>query len=75
MGKILLKVTKADVEKSLGYELEHFSLHPEYVNGECIGLEIAATPKETKLETKIKLNLIYGKVKRVLRGLLVRNRI
>jgi hypothetical protein len=75
MDKILLKVTKADVEKSLGYELEHFSLHPEYVNGECIGLEIDATPKEPRLENKIKLNLIYGKIKRVLRGLLVRNRI
>ena len=75
MGKIIIKITKADVEKTLGYELEYFSLHPEYVNGECIGLEVAAIPKEKVMNKKIKLDILYGKIKRTIRGLLVSDRI
>ena len=75
MGKVLLKITKEQVEKSLGYELEHFSLHPEYVNGECIGLDIEAIPKEKVMNKTIKLDILYGRVKKTLRGLLVLRRI
>jgi hypothetical protein len=74
MDKIIIKITKADVEKALGYELEYFSLHPEYVDGLCIGLEVAAIPKEKVMNTKIKLDILYGRVKKTLRGLLVRGR-
>lgn len=56
-NKIYLKITKDQVEKSLGYEIEHFSLHPEYVNGECIGLEVVAEPKEKILHIPIETYL------------------
>jgi hypothetical protein len=53
MNKVYLKVTKEQIEQTLGYELEYFSLHPEYVLGECIGLEIHAIPKEKIIQIPI----------------------
>lgn len=45
-----IEITKEQIEKTLGYEIEEFSLHPHYKDGLCTGLEICATPTVTKLE-------------------------
>lgn len=55
MSKILLTVEKEQVEKVLGFKVKHFSLHPEYVNGECIGLEIDVIPEEEKIKIPLKV--------------------
>lgn len=50
-----LKITKEQIEKVLSYELKHFSLHPNYENGECTGLEIVVEPVEKIQKIPIEL--------------------
>lgn len=54
MNKVYLKITQEQIEESLGYELEYFSIHPHYENGECTGLEIVTTPIEKIIQLPIK---------------------
>jgi len=45
-----IEITKEQIEKTLGYEIEHFSLHPHYKDGLCSGLEICVTPTVTEID-------------------------
>jgi hypothetical protein len=38
-------ISKEDIEKQIGYEIENFNLEPLYANGKCIGLNVMVQPK------------------------------
>ena len=45
-----IEIKKEQLEKTLGYDIEHFSLHPLYSEGECVGLEIYVTPTVPEID-------------------------
>lgn len=42
-----MKITKEDIEKQLGMEVQSIKIEPLYENGECIGLNILVQPIKT----------------------------
>lgn len=56
-----IEITKEQIEKTLGYGIEDFSLHPYYKDGLCTGLEICATPTVTKIEIPMEVTITMNR--------------
>jgi hypothetical protein len=52
-----IEITKEQIEKTLGYEIKDFSLHPHYKDGLCNGLEICITPTVSEIKIPMEVTI------------------